>query len=742
MARTISIRFFALCASAAVIAAAVWLVRSKPVEACGGWDPSIEDLTTFDPGVLGDDVWGGLEYDPFTEGFGGVCDDCGKNAMLADWTAYLGDVKAEDWTQVLMKASLAEIFAIQKRLAGKAKDAPKGFEQSTLWSSKNQRQVTAAVEFVELLRRMEPQVTFDMWDGKPRPGPGQSLGKELAAAQRGLAAAKDAFMKQRYAFAIVRAMFYRQEWAALATFHDKNAATLAAPSEDLKWRARHYLAGALRKDGKDERANLELARIHGAYMPLSGAAVHDFQPVDEADWKAALALAKDPKDKTALWRMVGIKHDALVAAQEIVKIDPRSPMVPLLLVRELSRVESQVSRTFSSTPDKAEVAAQKKGYANLEAIAAKLAAMPGHPKAYLYELIIGHVAAKRGDLAGARAHIAKAVQLAPSDKRVANQAKASLAIALVASWKLNAPNEQEVATLMRGIDAEFPRLGSVRDEVRTKLALAYLKAGQMVEAEFLAHTTRDFFDANPLAGKLQTKWESVPMLKQMIARTDQRTTEFDRFVLDQSHVKEDLQRELAVRLTLDGDFQAAKQIYETTNARTELLNTDPFVIHIKDCHDCDHEKLGPTSKWTHKNLVLRLAELELTAKGGGEQGARAALAIGNALYNITHHGNARTFTAATHQSTADARLAERYYKKVYDSSGNRELRAKAAWLAAKAELGTMIYKEELKRPGDGIGDDEMIPKTWFPIFAKFGSTKYYKEVLAECGRFRDWVLTK
>jgi hypothetical protein len=33
----------------------------------------------------------------------------------------------------------------------------------------------------------------------------------------------------------------------------------------------------------------------------------------------------------------------------------------------------------------------------------------------------------------------------------------------------------------------------------------------------------------------------------------------------------------------------------------------------------------------------------------------------------------------------------------------------------------------------------MIPKTWVPIFKKFSNTKSYKEVLAECGRFRTWV---
>ena len=559
MARMSWTRCFVLCASAAAVATVAWTLRGRSATACAGWEPSIGDMTTFDPGVLGEETWGGLEYDPFTEGYGGECADCGTRAMLADWTTYLKDVKTEDWEQVLMKASLAEIFAIEKKLSGKSKDAPKGFEQSTLWASQNQPQVYAAVKFVELLKRMEPQVTFEMYDGKPRPGPGESLKKEVAAAQRGLKAAKDPFMQQRYAFAVVRALFYRKEWSALVAFHDKSATTLAGPSEDLKWRARHYLAGALRKDGKSDRANLELARIHGGYMPLSGAAVFDFEPNEETDWKASLKLAKDPKDKAALWRMVGIKHDALVAAQEIVKLDPKSPMVPLLLVRELGKAESQVARAFSSAPDKAEVAAQKKAYGKIEALATKLAATPGQPKAYVYELIIGHIAAKRGDLAGTRAHMAKAVQLAPNDKRVNNQAKASLAVALVADWKINAPNEQELATLMRGIDSEFPRMVSVRDEVRNKLAIAYAAAGKMVDAEFLAAGARsDELDGdNTVSGKIKSKWESVPFLKEMIARTTQRTTEFDRFVLDQSRVKEDLEQELAVRLSLDGDFQGA-----------------------------------------------------------------------------------------------------------------------------------------------------------------------------------------
>ena len=32
-----------------------------------------------------------------------------------------------------------------------------------------------------------------------------------------------------------------------------------------------------------------------------------------------------------------------------------------------------------------------------------------------------------------------------------------------------------------------------------------------------------------------------------------------------------------------------------------------------------------------------------------------------------------------------------------------------------------------------------IPKTWFPVLKQFSNTKYYKEVLSECGHFAAWA---
>ncbi|HEX7839042.1 MAG TPA: hypothetical protein VF469_16300 [Kofleriaceae bacterium] len=423
---------------------------------------------------------------------------------------------------------------------------------------------------------MEPQVTFEIWTDKPRPEPGTTLGKELSAAQRGLKAAKQPFLRQRYAFAVLRSLFYRQDWPAAIAFFDQNTALLSAPSEDLRWRARFYVAGALRRTGQAGRANLELARIHAGYTPLAGAAVFDFKPAEEADWQASLQLTRDAKEKAALWSMIGIKHDPVVGAQQILKLDPKSKLIPLLLVREMSRVESMVDRQFMAPPDKQQVAAQNKAYAKLEQLATKLLATPGAAKPYVYELMLGHIAGRRGDLAGTRAHAQKAVAMAPREARVASQAKASVAIALVQAFQVNPQNEDELATLMSQIDPEFARMRSVSNEVRTKLALAYATANRMIDAEFLAQGISPAFDDGnfQVNSKIKTNWHSVPFLKEMIARTDQRTTEFDRFVLASSHVKEDLQHELAVRHALDGDFTSAKLVFETTKARSDLLRTD------------------------------------------------------------------------------------------------------------------------------------------------------------------------
>ncbi|HSK00359.1 MAG TPA: hypothetical protein VK932_03920, partial [Kofleriaceae bacterium] len=348
-----SARFASAALALAFVLAAGAGLRDRRADACGYDEPSIEELTAFDPKVIGDPTWDGLYFDPFTAGFGGPCTDCMAKAMLADWRGYLKDAVTEaDWRKVLLAATPSDLAQIANHLAGSG-SPPAGYEHSSLWKSAAARdRLAAAVGFVRLARRLEPHATFEAYDarGNPtlsRPPPPALLADALAGLK---ASAKDPFLAQRHAFLAVRIQFYRRDWAGVAATFDRNARALAGPSADLAWRARYYVAGALMRDKKRARANLELARVHAGYPPLAGAAVQDFQPAEEADWRETLRLAAGAREKALLWRLVGVKQDGIVAAREIAKLEPRSDLIALLLVRELARAESRGARWPGDTP--------------------------------------------------------------------------------------------------------------------------------------------------------------------------------------------------------------------------------------------------------------------------------------------------------------------------------------------------------------------------------------------------------
>ena len=710
-------------------------LHDRGAAACGFFGPTLADVTTFDPGVLGDPD--GLDFQPWLHGFGGGCEGCGKEAMLADWGGFLkGGVSQADWSKVLFEATPKELEAIKARLAGKSSGAPAGYEKSSLWAAPAAKdKLRAAVDFVILARTIEPVATLGL---SPTTAPPLQL---VADAKLGWKTAREPFLAQRYALQALRVMFFRRDWTAAIAFFDKNKAALDAPSADISARAHYYVAGALRRNGNVGRSNLEFARVFAASKALAGAAAEDFKPMEEADWREALKLAKTPRERAELWQLVGVtKGDGFPAIDEIMKLDPKSDLFGLLIVRELGRAEASMLDIDPTQPPEAKVvAAQKAAFTRLDKIAQKLAATPGADRPWLMALVQGHLASKRGDVATARAQMKLAVTARPTDKRVISQAKASLALALALDYRIDPSREDEIAQAMTTLDKDFGRSGSVNEQVRGSLARVYAKAGRIVDAEFLHPGIADPADEwgtakNP---KAKLHWADAQFIRDMIARTGKVATTFDRFVLQGSFSRETLEKELAFRTMMDGDPAGALAMFTGVKRTTEPLHTDPFVIHIRDCHDCDHEKYDK-APWTHTNFLARLVELQKAAGGKGQAAADAALALGNAYYNVTYYGNARVVFEETHQATRDTRAAERWYKRAFELGAGREFKAKAAFLAAKAELGRLLADPHVAA-NDPNAVGLPVAKQWFAVEKGFKDTQYYKDVLKECGAFADFV---
>jgi hypothetical protein len=422
------------------------------------------------------------------------------------------------------------------------------------------------------------------------------------------------------------------------------------------------------------------------------------------------------------------------------KLDPTSDLLALLVVRELGRAESTASFEFG-TSDELEQRKRARLHAlgEVEQLALKIAAIPGADRPWLMHLVAGHIAAVRGELATARARLQLALAGVPGSAVVASQVKASLSLALVATWKIDAGHERELAQAMNTLDQAYARGGSVRALVRDQLAKLYLAANRLVDAEYLVPGSVDPGDSYggfyPHPGPLH--WAGIGFIKDMIARRTNAATEFERFVVDQPALPAPLlQQELALRYALDGDFAAATQIFDSKVATSGRLEVDPFVTHIKDCRACDERKYA-RSAWTHASVIAKLAKLAPVANATGDAAAEAAIQIGTALYNFTWLGNARRVLRYTHQDTFDERPAERWYRRAYQVAKSRELKARAAYLAAKTERGNLFDTETTEETRSN--NDLPQPASWFSKLRPLSDTRYYKDVLKECGTFQAWV---
>lgn len=715
------VRFAKHGALALTLTAVALTTRPEKARACASdFEDYIETTTTFDPSIAGE--VDGLYYDPYHAGFGGPCDGCAKASALEDWTKFLGDgITPELWSTVLYDATSTDLAAISTSLATKRSAAmPAAYVALLARPAAQTRKLVAALGVVKLARQIETYSVNAEYGDKKQPAPTSVLD----AARTG-ATTKDTFLAQRYAFLGLRATFYQRHPDAVIAYAKRYARALAGPSQDLAWRARYYNAGALIHTGQRPLGNLELARIHAGSEALAPVAAQDFAPREEADWRASLALARSAADKIKLWRLVGLKLDGVVAIEEIRKLDPKSNTIPLLLVRELAKLESSTfdARTSGSP-------ARNLALGALERLANDLITSGGDRR-WLLELVSGHLAALRGDLTAARAHLARALAAKPTDLRVAQQAKASLALGLVAAWKLTPAFETELASTMSSLDEKFPRYEPVTTQVHQDLARAYFRAGKLADAELLYAGTVDA----GATGKLH--WTDPKFIQSMIARVQITTAPFDKFVVGKAITRAALEDELAWRYVLDGNLPGANKLYAAKPTSSTTLGTDPFVTHIVDCHDCDHVTYS-ASTWTHQSLIAKLAELAPKTKTVGDNSAKAALALGNAYYNLTWYGNARAVLESTHQATNRPTAALGWYAKAHSIAKSRELKAKAAYLAAKAELGLAISDSQGNSSYNFMAQLP-VPATWFPILARYADTAYYKEVLAECDHFARWA---
>jgi hypothetical protein len=227
---------------------------------------------------------------------------------------------------------------------------------------------------------------------------------------------------------------------------------------------------------------------------------------------------------------------------------------------------------------------------------------------------------------------------------------------------------------------------------------------------------------------------------------------------------DDINNYQAVEATFANNIPEAIDFMQKTNKLQEVkFYGNPFNGSIKDCHDCDHVAYQK-KKYSQIDFLTTIKTMQDNVAKGEEVFTNSVL-LGNAFYNITHFGNARLFHETNingygyspydfrdkiRNRITDCSLAKMYYQKALGAAKNNEQKAKCHYMIAKCERNE-FYNNKYDSTKDSWENQYAIQESQINFLAwngfkalkkEYSQTRYYQEVINECGYFRTYVNQK
>ncbi|HEX3007970.1 MAG TPA: hypothetical protein VHO90_10180 [Bacteroidales bacterium] len=500
----------------------------------------------------------------------------------------------------------------------------------------------------------------------------------------------------------------------------------------IPYRAMGYAAGALYKMKEYGKANYFYSLCYDSCAELKLSSYLSFHPQEENDWKECMALANNSRQQQVLWQLLGIYADPLRAMKQIYALDPKSDLLDLLLVRAINQEEEFFASSYKLADNKIN--------SELLDFVKSVADKKNTTKPYLWNLGAGYLYTVALDLKKGETYLVKAESGAKNDALVKDQIHIIRLIAKVEQYnKPSAQLEQEMEkelTWLENYNQEAAlRTSFTYDWMLSRLSAKYLAIGDTAKGTLLSREASPDFYRNDHKASVVIDFMEKP-----------NKSAFDAHITKIYPVTiNDIVRFQAVNAFYSGNVNGALKLFEKyPEAAGGDLPADPFLIHINDCHDCDHE-LGTEHPYTSQTLLKRILDLESQLSPGSKPSPNTYFLLANAYYNLSYFGNSRAFyyceiPAADeyewnpNNPIMDCTKALDYYKKAMELSTTNESRAKCCFMAAKCEQNNLY----LAWPADYQGDFKS--GTYFrKLKAEYSKTKYYQEILKECGYFRTFA---
>lgn len=695
------------------------------------------------------------------------------NTNLNSWKAYLGtDAKDIDILNLVYKTEstvLASFLSNKKELKAAAED------QSVLkiWL-KNKRLRKSMGKYLLYAKSCaaEAQKEVDYWDEKSRRDQ-KKMQELLNEGTLAYKKEKDNFIKERYAFQLIRLAFYMEDFnGALALFNEYFPKEAEDPSY-IYYRALELKAGVLHREGEPEASYL-YAKVFANCPDRREICLNSFSLTNAKDWERSINLCKTNQEKAIFYTMRGLQSGANMAEEvaNIVEVAPNSPFAEMLFCRYISDVQHQLFPYYYEEykPYPHEIENNKEELKQLQFLCRKMLENPNLNNQDFWKLATAYLELMHRNYGDA-------MRWCTEISESSNYYEQSRIIRFVAQLCAIKRLDNETVDVIWAAYQEDKALSNnfnVQSFLEDALAMLYYKQGDYAKAFLSQNRLID------LSGRMD-----LPLIKDIerfVKTASKDPGDYERFLLEEKCGAEEaldeilqmkgvyylqhnqLDKAITTFEKLSGEYQRNNSYFNNSYLdRTiwvESIGQPLFyknVIGQKDVKKLYKDYDFLDQKYNLLTFAKQLKELEQLTTKEDEMVAEYYYLLGIAWYNISpagwsrpaiyltmeNGGHSNWFATGTKEKRPktfhnyewnayryfNPEIGTAYFEKAMMLAEDPELEARACYMAAKMQ--------KAKYHTDYWWNEEKVDMTKYNKFldrlkADFGNTAYYQEVIKEC----------
>jgi hypothetical protein len=588
------------------------------------------------------------------------------------------------------------------------------------------------IEYLLFAKKCEPFVTADkdVWQTK-KPDI-QNMEALIQEGTKEFLTIESHYIRLRMAYQIIRLAHYSGQYSKVKYLYNYFIPKINhAPSTIQYWIEGHY-AGALKALGERAKAAYFYARVFHHCPAKRESAFLSFEVRTDNDWLSALSFCENDQERTALYALRASFRNSRAVDEmiDIYSLHPKSNYLESILIQEIEKQEKKPVVEYIKKLDTfvKQVIDEKK---------------VAHPEIWL--LALGYLKYLNNDYFEAKLAFNAVTEYTQSKALLEQIAIFNVAIEIKEWEKIN----KEVAKRIWEFQSE--------NEVFNRYPILQLLLSKQVFQGLKNHGNPGLavlykFGLN--AVKVNPSEEVIRDIKELAKKENINPFEKSLMVLSKKQFNTEIQVLYATWLMNLNEWEAAEKAWqEIPLADIELFGkSNPFVERLNECVHCPVK--SNERQLTKPQIVAEMLKLQYDIKANRTESPQYYYKMGLGLYNMSYFGYAwnvidyfrsgsslkaeRLEKASDrmkhplfpngNRENVDLSKALGYFEKAITLSTDKELSARASFMAARCEQKmSHVTKTANKR------------KYFALLKTKYKDTQYYDRVIESCKYFKYYV---